>query len=763
MRIAFLQDQQVRYSVPVAVASAALTGTATSGWTETIVTTATRTIIITLTNTTWVASGATFDAQRQAILDGVISAQSESNGWNAKRPTIPVTAVVRTSNTVVTVTVPVIPTYVVSANETLTVTVPTAATLAGYPLVATPTLTIQNTSPSAVVSGTASSGWYESEVVAGGETILLTLAGENWITAGTAFDAQRQAILDGIVSAQSEAAGWNAVRSSIPVTAVVRTSNTLVTITLPALGSYSVSANETLTVTIPSAALSGSGPIVASPALTVTAGGTTLFTETFADSNFASRGWYDLSSTDRVASPAPPGMPGSLRMTWNSGATVPSTGTMRKAFTATDRLYVKYQQSFSANWVGSGQNYHPHLVMCLSDQDGAYESPSDCRLAIYSEVSYASGNRPSMQFQDNQYIDVANLGANVSEARATCGANGQQGYADYWDSYSFPGLSHNWYNARGLRGAVTMSPGDTAWHTIEFEVILNSIVGGIGQTDGICRYWWDNVLVWERTNLIMRTGTRPTLKMNQFLFAPYIGDGSPVTQTTYIADLTVGTERPSGGIPELPSGLTLHAGYPVNPLASSGWGYNNRNGSATYVANSPPELDLLYPSGMAAGNEPSVHYRSPGASRIFLTYECKYSAGFSGHSSQVNKHCFLFGSSSGVIFYTESRFVGAASTCTLDVQFQDASTVPNNSQRLGTNFGSPITVNVGDWNRHSVFWDRTNNTFKGWSNGTLYGTVTGMNTQASGEFQVAATWGGVGGTVPANQHLYIRNLQIWVG
>ena len=41
----------------------------------------------------------------------------------------------------------------------------------------------------------------------------------------------------------------------------------------------------------------------------------------------------------------------------------------------------------------------------------------------------------------------------------------------------------------------------------------------------------------------MRTGENPDMKFNQFLIAPYIGDGSPVEQTMWIDNLTVSTHR----------------------------------------------------------------------------------------------------------------------------------------------------------------------------------------------------------------------------
>jgi hypothetical protein len=87
----------------------------------------------------------------------------------------------------------------------------------------------------ATLSGTATASITEADITAGGKTIILTLTGDTWVASGTAFDAQRQAIIDGLVSAQSETDGWNNTRPNIPVTAVVRTSDTIVTITLPAL------------------------------------------------------------------------------------------------------------------------------------------------------------------------------------------------------------------------------------------------------------------------------------------------------------------------------------------------------------------------------------------------------------------------------------------------------------------------------------------------------------------------------------------------
>ena len=104
------------------------------------------------------------------------------------------------------------------------------------------------------------------DVVNGGKQVILTLTGDTWVTAGATFNAQRQAIINGMTSAQSEAHGWNnEVKAKIAVTDVVRTSATVVTITFDAEAGYAITASETITVTVPATAVVGAGAIVASP------------------------------------------------------------------------------------------------------------------------------------------------------------------------------------------------------------------------------------------------------------------------------------------------------------------------------------------------------------------------------------------------------------------------------------------------------------------------------------------------------------------
>jgi len=126
---------------------------------------------------------------------------------------------------------------------------------------------------SAALTGTATSSITEADVVAGGKTIVLTLTNETWVAEPT-FGGARSSISAGITSAQGEANGWNArVRPNIPDANVVRTSDTVVTITLQAQANYDITAQEVITATIPSYATTHGALLVASPTFTVDTGG----------------------------------------------------------------------------------------------------------------------------------------------------------------------------------------------------------------------------------------------------------------------------------------------------------------------------------------------------------------------------------------------------------------------------------------------------------------------------------------------------------
>lgn len=136
---------------------------------------------------------------------------------------------------------------------------------------------LTSSGPTVAVTGTATSAITESDVVAGGKTILLTLTGDTWVASGGTFDGERQNLINGLDAAQSEATGWDAVVKALQgVAGVVRTSDTVVTITLDAQATYNITAQETITVTVPASALTGGIGAVGSPTFTVEASAATV-------------------------------------------------------------------------------------------------------------------------------------------------------------------------------------------------------------------------------------------------------------------------------------------------------------------------------------------------------------------------------------------------------------------------------------------------------------------------------------------------------
>src|SRR5437867_10768856 len=159
-------------------------------------------------------------------------------------------------------------------------------------------------------------------------------------------------------------------------------------------------------------------------------GATILVQETFEDQAFAARGWYDNVAMTTTTAQHIPGSTRALEVHFTLGATTPTWGgAARHLFTATESVYLSYWVKYSANWVGSGQPYHPHEFGVLSDLDGDYDGPSVSWLNILIEHNYQNGGIPRLALQDNKAINTSrgtppiNL-IGVTENRSTCGCNG---------------------------------------------------------------------------------------------------------------------------------------------------------------------------------------------------------------------------------------------------------------------------------------------------------------------------------------------------
>lgn len=122
------------------------------------------------------------------------------------------------------------------------------------------------------VSGTIVMSKAETDIVAGADTIVLIVSGDTWVATLGADNAITQALIDGLLSDKNQTNGWNnIVKDGLTAAQVTRTSDTIVTITLPAFSTYDISGTETITVTAPATALSGAVALVGAPTFDITA------------------------------------------------------------------------------------------------------------------------------------------------------------------------------------------------------------------------------------------------------------------------------------------------------------------------------------------------------------------------------------------------------------------------------------------------------------------------------------------------------------
>jgi hypothetical protein len=299
------------------------------------------------------------------------------------------------------------------------------------------------------------------------------------------------------------------------------------------------------------------------PCLASLSEGATLFSESFENADYSGRGWYDSTTHGTIVGGGQSG--NCLQWSWANGEVMPVNGwAMRKEFTATDSLYLSFYVKFQTGWRGSQQAYHPHMLYILSDIDDPYSGLANAYLDAYiefrSDTSSPYAIRPQLALQDQNRVNTSygtppndltavteNRSVNYCNTPVSAGASGDC-YADA------PYYSANTW--RAANASVTTN----VWHHVEVYFRMNTIFGGKGQSDGVMQEWLDGTQVVDHSDVLYRTNQDATKKWAQFVFGPYIGDGSPIAQTMWIDELTLGTVSPySAGVvpPAAPVNLRL--------------------------------------------------------------------------------------------------------------------------------------------------------------------------------------------------------------
>jgi len=408
-------------------------------------------------------------------------------------------------------------------------------------------------------AATVSSSGVVSGVAAGSATVTATSGGKSGTSAIT-VTAAPPAVTTVSVSPPSASI---VVGTTVTLQATVKdqygntmsgqtvnwSSNNTASATVNSSGVVTGVAAGSATITAAVSGKTGTSSITVTPV--VGGGGTLLFEEDFENNNIASRGWYDNTTVQLSTTEHMTGSTASAQYHWLKGATTPTSGdSQRHKFTPSNSVYLSYYVKYSTNYVGSGQDYHPHEFYLLSTLDGDYDGPSDNYLDVYVEQNYQNGGKPIIDIQDNKSINtsrgaVPNNLVGVTENRSVGGCNGGVETGLYWECYD---AGSYWYNYKQFSAPVQFQPNPGAgyksnWNFVEAYVQLNTVVNGIGQADGVVQYWFNGNLVIDRHDIMFRTGQHANLQLSQLVIAPYIGDGSPVDQYFWVDNLRVATGR----------------------------------------------------------------------------------------------------------------------------------------------------------------------------------------------------------------------------
>lgn len=283
--------------------------------------------------------------------------------------------------------------------------------------------------------------------------------------------------------------------------------------------------------------------------------GTIVFCEHFDDGDLAARGWYDNGAV-AIDADAFEGA-GAFACNFAQGGTQCAGGVpARHPVDETPTVWLSYQVRYSANWVGSGQPYHPHEFHFVTNEDDDYVGPAATHLTTYIEDV---AGVPRLAIQDALNVDTNCILRNddsfvgcdgdfdtymFTEMRSAAACNGLLGALDGRDCFDIG--DGTWYSARfwdsDIQVFADAPPYDkTEWHNVQVYFQLNTIDGGVANVDGQVKYWYDGELVIDHDDVLLRTGVHDTMAFDQFLMLPYIGDGSPVDQTFWVDDLRVAT------------------------------------------------------------------------------------------------------------------------------------------------------------------------------------------------------------------------------
>lgn len=277
--------------------------------------------------------------------------------------------------------------------------------------------------------------------------------------------------------------------------------------------------------------------------------GVQLFSEPFEDDSWATRSWYDGTTSTGSTTGGYSG--NALKWEWANSATQPTgfTTIRNNLSQATDEFLVEYYVKYDTGWQGSGQTYHPHLMHILSSDDTAYQgfAASNSNLYFESIANTASPytNYPVFAHQDLvRAVSAENDLTGVTETRSANNCDTPYALTGATSGTCYD--SGGWYSANTWNPKTVAIP-DNAWTKITAHIKMNTFSNGVGNFDGIIKLWVNDSLAIESNNVLYAAGAYEGSTWDKIALAPWIGDGSPIPQSMWLDELNVWAIDPGDG------------------------------------------------------------------------------------------------------------------------------------------------------------------------------------------------------------------------
>ncbi len=239
-----------------------LSGTASPSLSESNIRAGSFTVIFDLQYDTWQATLGANNALSTAFLAGI----SGNQDWSTVAGALSYTNITRNSATRITLTLPAVATYVITSNETVSFAIPAGSYVNGTARAATdPTIIVNNLNPQVTISGTATPSLQETNIHTGGYTVIFDVQYDTWHSTIGANNSVSTSFLAGITGDKD----WSTVTTALTYANLTRNSATRLTLTLPAIGDYSIIANETVSINVPAGSFTGAAGVNSGVAFSV--------------------------------------------------------------------------------------------------------------------------------------------------------------------------------------------------------------------------------------------------------------------------------------------------------------------------------------------------------------------------------------------------------------------------------------------------------------------------------------------------------------